>query len=138
MISIIIISPSSISFSIIHLQHTSPSYISIIHQTSPSYISLIHLSPSYISISIIHLILLLPLLRLLTLPQTRTYIPGTYKPNARGSNACRGSNNPWNRTLDRYTRAGLPECVVSTMSGPQPKTTQVRTQRTHTQSQDRN
>ena len=34
----------------------------------------------------------------------------------------------WSRTLDRYTRAGLPECVVSTMSGPPPKTTQDRTQ----------
>ena len=54
--------------------------------------------------------------------------PGTYKPNARGSDACRGSNSPWIRTLDRYTRAGLPECVVSAMSGPPPKTTQDRTQ----------
>ena len=25
-----------------------------------------------------------------------------------------GSNSLWTRTLDRYTRAGLPECVVST------------------------
>ena len=58
--------------------------------------------------------------------------PGTYNPNARGSNACRGSNSLWTRTLDRYTRAGLPECVSSTMSGPPPKTTQDRTQRTHT------
>ena len=54
--------------------------------------------------------------------------PGTYKPNSRGSDACRGSNSLWTRTLDRYTRAGLPECVVSTMSGPPPKTTQDRTQ----------
>ena len=54
--------------------------------------------------------------------------PGTYKPNVRGSNACRGSNSVWTRTLDRYTRAGLPNCVFSTMSGPPPKTTQDRTQ----------
>ena len=53
--------------------------------------------------------------------------PGTYKPNARGSDACRGSNSLWTRTLDRYTREGLPECVLSTLSGPPPKTTQDRT-----------
>ena len=60
--------------------------------------------------------------------------PGTYKPNARGSDACRGSNNLWTRILDRYTWAGLSECVVRTMSGPPPKTTQDRTQakETHT------
>ena len=34
----------------------------------------------------------------------------------------------WTRTLDRYTRAGLPERVVSTMAGPPPETTQGRTQ----------
>ena len=55
--------------------------------------------------------------------------PGTYKPNAR-----RGSNSLWTRTLDRYTRAGPPECVVSTMSGPPPKTTQDRTQTKDTHS----
>ena len=33
--------------------------------------------------------------------------PGTYKQNARGSNACRRSNNLWTRTLDRYTM-----CIV--------------------------
>ena len=54
--------------------------------------------------------------------------PGTYKPNAPGSDACRGSNSLWTRALDRYTRAGLPECVVSTMSEPPPKTTQDRIQ----------
>ena len=32
------------------------------------------------------------------------------------------------RTLDRHTRAGLPECVVSTMSGLPPETAQDRTQ----------
>ena len=37
------------------------------------------------------------------------------------------------QSLDQNTRAGLPECVVSTMSGPLPETTQDRTQRTHTQ-----
>ena len=63
--------------------------------------------------------------------------PGTYNPNACGSDACRGSNSLWARTLDRYTRAGLPECVVSTMSGPPPMTTQ-DSAHTHTQSQDRN
>ena len=50
--------------------------------------------------------------------------PGTYNPNARESDAWRGSNSLWTRTLDRYTRAGLPEYVVSTMLGPSPKTTQ--------------
>ena len=65
-----------------------------------------------------------------TLPQSRTYCTpaATYKPNARGSNACRGSNSLWTRKVDRYKRAGLPECVVNTMSGPPPKTTQDRTQ----------
>ena len=52
----------------------------------------------------------------------------TYKLNARGSDACRGSNSLWTRTLDRYTRTGLPECVVSKMSGPPPKTAQDGTQ----------
>ena len=56
------------------------------------------------------------------------YTPGTYNPNACGSDACRGSNCIWTRTLDRYTRAGLPECVVSTVSGPPPETAQDRTQ----------
>ena len=37
---------------------------------------------------------------------------------ARGSDACKGSNGLWTRTLDRNTRAGLPECVVWTMPGP--------------------
>ena len=54
--------------------------------------------------------------------------PGTYNPNARGWDACRGSNSLWTRTLDRYARVGLPECVVSTISGPPPETTQYRTQ----------
>ena len=58
-----------------------------------------------------------------TLPQSRTY-----KPNSRGSDVCRGSNSLWARTLDRYTRAGLPECQVSTMAGPPPETTKDRTQ----------
>ena len=45
-------------------------------------------------------------------------------------------------TVDQNTRqihkGGLPECVVSTMSGPPPETAQDRTQTkdTHTQSQD--
>ena len=37
-----------------------------------------------------------------------------------------------------YTRASLPEYVISTISGPQPETTQDRTQnKRHTQSQDK-
>ena len=43
-----------------------------------------------------------------------------------------GSDTLWTSTLDRYTRAGLPDCVVSTMSGPQPETTQDRTDKIHT------
>ena len=63
--------------------------------------------------------------------------PGTYKPNARESDACRESNNLWTRTLDRYTRAGLPECLVSTISGPPPKRTQDRIQtKDRTQTKD--
>ena len=54
--------------------------------------------------------------------------PGTNNPNARGSDAFRRNNCLWTRTLDRYTRAGLPECVVSTLSWPPPETTQDRTQ----------
>ena len=54
--------------------------------------------------------------------------PGTYNLNARGSDACRGSNSLWTRTLYRYTRAGLHECMVSTMSVPPPKTIQDREQ----------
>ena len=45
-----------------------------------------------------------------------------------------GGNSLWIRTLDRYIRAGLPECVVSTISGPPPKTTQDRTQTKDTHS----
>ena len=41
------------------------------------------------------------------------------------------SNCLWTRTLDRYTRAGLLECVVSKISGPPPVTAQDRTQRTY-------
>ena len=37
---------------------------------------------------------------LFTLPKFRTYTPGTYNPNARGSDAWRGSNSLWTRTLD--------------------------------------
>ena len=42
--------------------------------------------------------------------------------------ACSGSNSFWTRTLDCVHKGGLPECVVSTMSVPPPKTTQDRTQ----------
>ena len=47
--------------------------------------------------------------------------PRIYNTNTHGSDACSGSNILWTRTLDRYTRAGLPECVVSTTSGPPPE-----------------
>ena len=39
------------------------------------------------------------LLRSFTIPQSRTYTPGTYNPNARGLGVCRGSNSLWTRTL---------------------------------------
>ena len=65
---------------------------------------------------------------LFILPQSRTYTPRDLQPNARESDACKRSNCLWTRTLDRCTRTGLPECVVSTMSGPLPKTAQDRTQ----------
>ena len=45
----------------------------------------------------------------------------------------------WTRTLDSFTRAGLPESVVSTMSGPSPEgRTQNTDKGTPTQSQDGN
>ena len=49
---------------------------------------------------------------------------GTCNPNARGSDACRGSDRLWTRTLYRYIRAGLHESVDSTMPGPPRETTQ--------------
>ena len=49
-----------------------------------------------------------------------------------------GGNRLRTRTLVRNTIESLLECVVSKMSGPPPKTTQDRTQRTHTQSVDKN
>ena len=58
--------------------------------------------------------------------------PGTYKPNARGSDACRGNNSLWIRALERYTRAVFPECVVSTISGPPPKKNRTNTDKGHT------
>ena len=48
------------------------------------------------------------------------------------------SNRLWTRTLDKYTRAGLHECLVSKMSGPPPEITQDVTQRTLAQSQYKN
>ena len=54
--------------------------------------------------------------------------PGLNNPKARGSDACRGSNRLWTRTLDKQTRAGFLGCVVSTTSGPPSETTQDRTQ----------
>ena len=38
---------------------------------------------------------------LFTLSQCRSYTPGTYNPNAHASDACRGSNKLWTRTLDK-------------------------------------
>ena len=70
--------------------------------------------------------------RCLPFPNLELTTPGTYKPNSRGSDACRGSNSLWTRTLDGYTRAGIPECVVRTMSGPPPETTQDNTDKEHT------
>ena len=72
------------------------------------------------------LFLLLFIIRLFTLPQSRTYIPRDVQVN--GSDACRGSNSLWTRTLDICTRAGFPECAVSKISGPRPETTQDRIQ----------
>ena len=43
------------------------------------------------------------------------------------------SNRLWTMTLDRYIRAGLPECVVRTISGPPPETIHDRIE-IHTQS----
>ena len=54
--------------------------------------------------------------------------PRDLQPKCPWSDACRGSNCLWTRTLDRYIRAGLPECVVSTISGPPPGIAQDRTQ----------
>ena len=71
-------------------------------------------------------------------PQYRSYTYGTYNPNARGSDSCRERNKLWTRTLNRNIMADLSECVTITISGPPPKTTQERTQRTHIQSQKRN
>ena len=77
---------------------------------------------------------------LFTLHQCTTYSPppGTYNPNARESDACTGSNRLWTRTLHRYTRTSLPDCVVSIMSGLPPETADDKTRRTHAQSQHRN
>ena len=71
------------------------------------------------------------LLRLFILPNQGLTSPGNYNPNVRGLDAFWGSSSFWTGTLDKYPRAGLPECVVSTMSGPPSETTQDRTQRTH-------
>ena len=61
----------------------------------------------------------------------QTYTPRDLQSKCPGSDACRGGNSLQTRTLDRYTSAGLPECVVSTMSGPPPKTGQ-NTDKGHT------
>ena len=53
--------------------------------------------------------------------------PGTYNSNASGSDACTRSNS-LDQNTRQNTRASLPECVVSTTSGPLPETIQDRTQ----------
>ena len=53
-----------------------------------------------------------------------TYTSGTCKSNVRGSDDCREKNRLWIRILHRNTMAGLRECVVSTIAGPPPETTQ--------------
>ena len=73
-------------------------------------------------------ILLLFFLCYLPSPKVGLTPSGTCKQNARGPDACRGSNRLWTRTLDRYTSSGLPECVVRIMSGPPRETIQDRTQ----------
>ena len=95
--------------------------------------NLMHMEHSGISFSLFLLLTVyLPSPNLGLTPQGLT-------PNARGSDASRGSNCLWTGTLDRYTRAGIPECVVNTMSGSPPETAQDRTQtKDTTQSQDRN
>ena len=65
---------------------------------------------------------------LFTFPQCGIYTPETYNSNALGIGACRGRNRLWTRTVERYTRTGLHECVVSTMSGSPSETTQDRAQ----------
>ena len=69
-------------------------------------------------------------LRVFTGPQCRIYTPRDLQPKCPWVRCLRGSNSLWTRTLDRYTRAGLPECVVSTMSGRPPETAQ-NTKDTH-------
>ena len=59
----------------------------------------------------------------LSIPQSRTYTPGTYNPNARGTDACRRSNCLWIGTLDTQGRASL-----NVWSGPPPETEQGITQ----------
>ena len=64
-------------------------------------------------------------------PQSRTYKLRDLQPKCPWFRYLKRSNIHWTRTLDRYTRAGLRECVVNIMSGPPPETTQDRTKRTH-------
>ena len=62
-------------------------------------------------------------------PQCKNYTPRDFNPNVHGSDASMGSNRLWIRTLDRYTRASLPETWVSRMSRPPPDRTQGRIQK---------
>ena len=50
--------------------------------------------------------------------------PGIYNPNAHWPDACREANRLWTR----YSSAGFPECVISTISLPPSDTTQDRKQ----------
>ena len=45
-----------------------------------------------------------------------------------------GANRVWTGPLDRYIRAGLPECVVNAMSGPPPENTGQNKDKGHTSS----
>ena len=66
---------------------------------------------------------------LFILPQCRKYtLLGIYNPNTRGTDDCREAKDCGPEPRYKYTRAGLPECVVNTMPEPPSETTQDRTQ----------
>ena len=64
-----------------------------------------------------------------TLPNIGLTLPGTYNSNDHGSDACMGRET-MNQNSRQEKRAGLPEPMVSRMTGPQPEPTQDRKQRT--------
>ena len=63
-------------------------------------------------------------------------LPGICNLNSHGPDTCRGARI-WTRTLNMIKRAGFPESVISIMARSPPGITQDRTQRIHTESQDR-